>query len=304
MIPPYWMPYSDAKRFQEKAKIAAFPTLQAALNLVPINLNNKILADRRVRYALAHAINRQEIIDKAYFGFGKVPVGPIPSAIPWAFTDDVPKFDYNPVRANQLLDEAGYKKGSDGIRFSLNMPYVGTYMDWDRAVKIMQAQLREVGIDVKLKSFEYVACQDEIFKKRNYDLSYWLLAMGPDPAVGTARLYLTSQIRVTTGFTNAMNYSNPDVDRLFAEAAASPSQEAAGKKYKEIQKIMVQDMPCLWINENQYIDAISPNLEGLPDNVWGGGRTSGRGMVEEIVWMCYLKVVRNEESLKSMSFRG
>jgi len=88
--------------------------------------------------------------------------------------------------------------------------------------------------------------------------------MGPDPAVGTGRLYLTSQIRATAGITNAMGYSNSEVDRLFAEGGASTSMRAAGEKYKQIQKLMVQDMPCLWILEPYYVMAFSSKLKGLP----------------------------------------
>jgi peptide/nickel transport system substrate-binding protein len=117
---------------------------------------------------------------------------------------------------------------------------------------------------------------EAVFKKRDYDLSYWLLAMGPDPAVGTARLYLTSQIRKMAGVTNGMSYSNPEVDRLFGEAAGSPSREAAGEKYKQIQKLIVQDMPCLWILDTPYIVTYSSKLEGLPDSPWNGvGKLAG-----------------------------
>jgi peptide/nickel transport system substrate-binding protein len=265
VLPPYSMPISEMTRLKEKgSNTVAFQTPAASMNLVLMNLNNKYLADRKVRYAIAHAINRQEVITKAYFGYGKVPVGPIPSSMPWAFTDDVPKFDYNPARANQLLDEAGYKKGSDGMRFQIDFVYVGSYTEFDRTAKIMQAQMREVGIDLRLKPIEQAAGIDEIYKKKNFGFTYWSLTMGPDPAVGTARLYHSDQIRATAGITNAMSYSNPDVDRLFAEGGSSTSMKAAGEKYRQIQKLIVQDMPCLWIAEPFYVMSYSSKLEGLP----------------------------------------
>lgn len=65
----------------------------------------------------------------------------------------------------------------------------------------------------------------------------------------------------------------------FCRGGGIASHEADGGKYKEIKKIMVQDMPCLWINEPQYIDVFSPKLEGLPDNVWGGV-----GHLESVWW--------------------
>ena len=103
--------------------------------------------------------------------------------------------------------------------------------------------------------------------------------MGPDPSIGTARIYLTSQIRAIVGATNAMSYSNPEVDRLFPEGAAQPTKEAAGEIYKRIQKIIVQDMPCLWVMDIPYIVAFSPKIEGLPDSPW-----NGTGKLENVGW--------------------
>ena len=82
-----------------------------------------------------------------------------------------------------MLDEAGYKKGTDGIRFPIDFVYVGTYTEFDRTARIIQAQLREVGIDVKLRPMEDVATIEEVFKKRNFGFYYESLTMGPDPAV-------------------------------------------------------------------------------------------------------------------------
>lgn len=270
IIPPYYMALSEVARFKGIANADIYDTFMGPMYFVPINLNNKLLSDQKVRYALSHAVNRKEIIDKAFFGYGKVPVGPIPSSIPWAYTDDVLKFDYNPTKANQLLDQGGYKKGSDGIRFSLNMPYAATRTEIDRSVKMIQANLREVGIDVKLKTMEYIACLDQVFRKKEFDLSFWLAGLGPDPAIATARMYITSQIRATTGITNGMSYSNPEVDRLFIEGGTSRTRDAAGEKFKRIQKLIVEDLPCLWIIEPPYVLAYSSKLEGLPDSPYAG----------------------------------
>jgi peptide/nickel transport system substrate-binding protein len=265
VLPPYSMAISEMERFRKMgAGAEAFWTPAASINLVLMNLGDKYLGDRRVRYALSHAVNRQEIIDKAYFGYGKPAVGPIPPSIPWAFTDDLPKFEYDPAKANRMLDEAGYKRGTDGIRFPIDYVYVGTFTEYDRTARIIQAQLREVGVDVKLRPMEQAASIEEVFKKRNFGFFYHSLTMGPDPAVGTARLYLTSQIRATSGVTNAMGYSNPEVDRLFEEGGSAPSREAAGEKYKQVQKLITKDMPCLWIMYPPYVMGFNAKLAGLP----------------------------------------
>ena len=61
-----------------------------------------------------------------------------------------------------------------------------------------------------------------------------------------------------------MGYSNAEVDRLFAEGGSAPSREVAGGKYKQIQKLIVQDMPCLWIMYPPYVMGFNSKLVGLP----------------------------------------
>jgi len=271
ILPAFFSVLSDMDRLREKGfGTAVFQTSIGSMISMFMNLENKYLSDRKVRYAIAHAVNREEIIKKAYFGFGKVPVGPIPSSVPWAFTDDVPRFDYSPVKANQILDEAGYKRGSDGMRFSVDFVYETLLSEFNRAAQMIQSQLREVGIDVRLKGMETASAIDLVFRKKDFGLYYNSLSIGPDPAVGAGRLYLTSQIRATTGVTNAMSYSNPEVDQLFAEAGGAPSRTVAAEKYHKIQKLLVQDMPCIWINEYPYAMAFNPKLAGLPAGPYMG----------------------------------
>jgi peptide/nickel transport system substrate-binding protein len=246
------------------------------MELIILNLKNENLQNKKVRHALAHAINREEIRKKAYFDLGKIPVGPIPSTIPWAFSGDVPQFDYNVEKANRLLDEAGCKRDSSGTRFQIEFVYAADRTNWDRTANIVKAQLREVGIDVKLRPLEYGACLDEVYKKHNFGFTYWSLTMGPDPAVGTARLYLTSQIK-PLAFTNAMSYSNPQVDQLFEEAAGATTREEASQKYKMIQKLIVEDMPCIWTIEAPYPMAWSSKLVGLPEGPYWTHRLENVG---------------------------
>jgi peptide/nickel transport system substrate-binding protein len=265
ILPPYSMAISEMKTLEQKGFITTpIYAHDGLMAMTLFNLKNTYLSNIKVRYAIAHATNLNEIAKKAYFDYGKIPVGPIPSSIGWAFTDEVRKFDYDPAKAEKLLDEAGYKKDSKGIRFPLEFVYTPSRTDFDATAKIIKAQLREVGIDIRLRPLEYAATIDEVFKKKNFDLTYWSLTMGPDPAVGTARLYLTSQIG-DIPFTNAMSYSNPEVDRLFQQASEATSKEMAGQMFKKIQKIIVNDLPVLWILEVPYPMAFSPKLFGLPE---------------------------------------
>lgn len=268
ILPPYGMAVSEIGRLRQKGfNIATVTTVQGSTVWIPINMENKYLRDQRVRYALNHAINRQEIIDKAFFGIAKPLVGPIPPSIPWAYTDDVMKFEYDPAKANRMLDEAGYKRGSDGFRFALDFIYAPAYTHIERGTKIIQERFREVGVDVKLRPMEDTAGRIEVYGKKKFDLSLVPLGTGPDPAVMVARLYVTSKVDKDKGFrgaTNAMGYSNPEVDRLFEEGGKATTREIAGEKFKRAQKLIVKDLPAFWIMETPAVMAFSSKLTGLP----------------------------------------
>ena len=274
---PYAMPFSEMDRMKQDGFMTE-PIFahDGLLALLMLNLKNEYLSNQKVRYAIAHAIDKKDLNDKAFFGLGRVAVGPIPSSIPWAFNENVKTYEYDPEKANKILDEAGFKKGPDGLRFSLRFPYVGARPDADRTAQIIRAQLRDVGIDVQLQSREYASVLDEGFKNNNFDLMFWSLTMGPNPSVGTARIFITSQIKPVP-FTNAMNYSNPRVDDLFENAAVSTSLEEASNYFKEIQEILVEDLPVISLLEIPYPMAWSTTVNGLPEGPYWTHRLENVG---------------------------
>ena len=89
--------------------------------VVEINHTRKELSDLRVRQALAHAIDRDFVVKTIFLGYAKPSTGPVPQYDKTFYTGDVPRLAFDPAKANALLDEAGYKKGADGVRFKLRL---------------------------------------------------------------------------------------------------------------------------------------------------------------------------------------
>ncbi|MGH3601156.1 MAG: ABC transporter substrate-binding protein, partial [Pseudonocardiaceae bacterium] len=114
-------------------------------NLLTYNLQTPPLAKLEVRQAFAYAIDRQRILDQVQFGQGAVSKGPIASAFAWAQDPNAPIYPRDVNRANALLDQAGYPRGSDGIRFALQMKVSGD----PRESAIISQNLAEVGVHVK-----------------------------------------------------------------------------------------------------------------------------------------------------------
>ena len=131
-----------------------------------LSTNNKSekLKDVRVRKAIAHAINRQAIVDGAMFGFG-TPIGTHFAPHHPDYIDLTSQSNYDPEKSKSLLSEAGV---SDGLNLSLKLP-PPSYAR--RGGEIIASQLREVGIETKIENLEWAQWLEQVFKGKDYDLT-------------------------------------------------------------------------------------------------------------------------------------
>jgi peptide/nickel transport system substrate-binding protein len=132
--------------------------------ILSTNNKSKIMSDVRVRQAVAYAIDRQAIVDGAMFGFG-TPIGSHMAPHNPAYVDLTADFAYNPAKAKALLKEAGH---GNGVTVSLKLPPPAYAR---RGGEIIAAQLAKVGITATIEPVEWAQWLDQVYKKRNYDLS-------------------------------------------------------------------------------------------------------------------------------------
>ena len=226
------------------------------------NLDRAPLSTLKVRQALAHAIDKRYLLDKADFGLGKVATGPIPSSMPWAYTPDVTRYDYDVARANKLLDEAGLSRNDKGIRFKTSLVWDRNVPLFTKTAEILREQLKAAGVDLELRPLDRAAMLDLVFTKRDFDLWVHGLSSGGDPAIGVQRLYLSGNIRPAP-FTNASGYRNPQVDELFTRAAAAPDPKVRAQLYQQVQKLLTQDLPIVWLLEFSENSAWRAEFKGI-----------------------------------------
>lgn len=217
----------------------------AVLTLAKFNLRHESFKQLKVRQALAHAVNQKLVGERAHYGVGRASVGPIHSDLAWAYTDDVPKYPYDLARANALLDEAGYRRKPDGVRFRVNVAYNTKQPEIAKTAEIMRDTWNAVGVAVTLQPLDF-AGSNKVEADWSYDVHIGQYSCGPDPAVGVARLYLTSNIKNAPGV-NTMGYSNPHVDDLFARAAKELDQKKRAALYRDIQKVLAKDVPAVFV---------------------------------------------------------
>jgi peptide/nickel transport system substrate-binding protein len=190
----------------------------------------------------------------------------------------VTKYDFHPKKAEQLLDEAGYPKGADGIRFKTSIIADRGSFLYSKAAEILRDYLGKVGISVELKLLDRSSMIDATYIRWDFDMQVHGLGTGPDPAIAVARTYVSSNIK-PIAFANASGYSNKEVDDLFALAEKAPTVKKRAEYYHKAQEIIVKDLPYLWLSEYGLNSAWRDEFKGvhswcarsyisLGDDVW------------------------------------
>jgi len=247
-------------------------TLSVAFNLRPPAGRPGFFADLRARQAFWHAVNREQAFRTVSFGQGKVAPSPINSGIPFAAATglNLPNFDVN--RAKTLLDQAGWKD-EGGVRVARGVENVpdGTpfEIDWHGFVgdqttygEQLRGQLRDVGIALEVKTEDNPTFAATVFNRRDFDTAVVSYCHGDDPEIGFRRTVDSRQISPTP-FSNGAAYSNPEVDTMLDRAASEPDPARRGPIYREMQEILVRDLPYVWLTESVTTRAYNADCSGF-----------------------------------------
>ena len=254
------IPNVDAKRLDAMDNISVTTegyTMINPLMLLEVNTKSAPMDSRAVRQAISYAIDRQFIIDNIFFGYGKSATGSIRSSFASVglYSDDVRDYTAGDrvATANKILDEAGFKRGDDGIRFEIVHDILPYGESWQRLGEYIKQALGEVGIKVTLRYEDVPTWLKRIYTNYDYQLNSTFFYQLADPVLGMHRQYLTSQIRKGTVFVNGTQYSNAKIDELMDKGSKEPDTAARAKIYAEIQKILADDVPVIPLFEMDFI---------------------------------------------------
>ncbi len=256
--------YSDRLDFVE------FPT--NGYTYIGLKQTHPILSDVRVRKALMYGLNRKAIVDDILQGYGTIMNSNIPP-VSWAYAEgELETYDYNPEKAKQLLEEAGWVEGPDGIRvkdgkrlsFSL-LTDSGSKM-YESIVMLVQEDWEKIGVELKPEFLEWsVLCSQylDVAKFESYMLG-WSLGLDPD-----FYLFFHTEAGVDeegnlVGF-NDVEFSDPELDRLLEEGRRVMDQEERKRIYFEAQKIVNDQLPYVFLYTRNNVAAIDKRIKGV---VW------------------------------------
>ncbi|HET6972836.1 MAG TPA: ABC transporter substrate-binding protein [Pyrinomonadaceae bacterium] len=252
------------------------------VNLLTINTASPPLNNVKVRQAIAYAIDRESLIKNLLLGLGKIANSIIPEES-WAYSPGQ-TYSYDPARAKQLLDEAGFRDpDGDGPRMRFDKPIVfklsGSSIAGRQYAGVIQNSLKEVGIPVEIETAEQNTFLDEL-KRGNFQMSYSQWVGGNQDPIFYKDLFASSEIPTETrSARNRSRYSNKDLDALLNEALNTYDHQKARELYVRIQEIVSRDVPVfpLWYQSNIVIARKDvQNIQVNASGDWGFVRNLSR----------------------------
>jgi peptide/nickel transport system substrate-binding protein len=231
------------------------------------NLKDPRFADRRVRLAFAHAINKQELLDGVVMGLGREATGPFRPGH-WANNAAVKGVPYDPKRAAALLAEAGWTtRNAEGLLVKDGKPFTFELLtnqgndERKKVAEIIQAALREIGVGVDIRILEWAALLKEHIKKRpvGFDslILGWSTAADPDQFV----VWHSSQMGADE--LNHISYASPEADALLEAGRTSCHQAERVKFYHRLHQVLADDQPVVFLYWRDALPAIASRVRGI-----------------------------------------
>jgi peptide/nickel transport system substrate-binding protein len=230
------------------------------------NLKDPRFADRRVRQAFAHAIDKRELIDGVRLGLATEANGPMRPGT-WAYTDDVKRYEYDPAKAKALLAEAGWKdrdgdgvvKDRDGKPFTLTIRTNQGNDERKKIAEIVQQRLKDIGIHADIQLIEWAAFIKEFIKPRRFEVVVLGLGTGSDPD----QYVVWHSSQRGPDQMNRTGYANEEVDRLLEAGRASCVQKERVQYYRRIQEILAEDLPMIFLFYRDSLPVVSARIHGV-----------------------------------------
>ncbi|NLL48437.1 MAG: hypothetical protein GX249_07620 [Firmicutes bacterium] len=265
----------------ELAQIDTYVYEALSYSYLAFNLRQERFADPLVRQAITYGFDRELYVDVIREGFGIVANAPMPTAS-WAFTQEgIDPYHYDPKRASELLAQAGWTPGSDGIleKNGARLEFEFLVPDGSRLTEQMallfQQNMEDIGVKVNLMFMEFSAAVDRV-DAREFDTftMSWSLAVDPDPY----------GIWHSTSLWNDPGYTNPESDRLIEAGRLETDLEKRKEIYAQWQQVINHDLPSMFLNYGVTIGALNERVKGFDPDPGPYGPLVGRRLLSKI-WL-------------------
>jgi len=236
-----------------------------AYTYLGFNLKDPRFADRRVRQAIAHAIDKRELIDGVLLGLGREATGPYKPGT-WAHNPSVRTYPYDMAKARALLAAAGWTEtNADGVLVRNGQPFTFELLtnqgndERKKVAEIVQASLKELGIQVDIRVIEWASLLKEYIKKRRFEaiILGWGIGLDPD------QYEIWHSSKTGPDELNHISYANPEVDALLEQGRTSCRQEERKKSYARFQEVLAEDQPYVFLYFRDALPVVSSRVRGI-----------------------------------------
>ena len=249
-------PLESLKKSREVREKRINLSVEPELNVTFLSINNcrKPFDDIRVRQAIHQAINKDELIEAAYSGAAPKAANFLNPKF-FAHKPNVKTYEYNAASAKKLLTEAGHPNGLEiSLLYHPQEP-------WKHYAPIIQEQLRQVGIRLKLNMLDR-ATVEQLRQKGDYELMYGSVSRPPDPDI----MFSTYLLSTNAPYPNYLCYKNKEVDGLIAQGNREPNSDKRKNIYYRIQDIVAEETPVVPISYRTVLAAWRSHVRGYTFN--------------------------------------
>ncbi|MFP4167834.1 MAG: peptide-binding protein [Desulfonatronovibrionaceae bacterium] len=239
--------------------------LSSSYTYMGYNLDHPLFSDRRVRRALALAIDKEEIVKGVLLGQGVSTIGPYKPGT-WVYNEDIQDYGYDPQKASELLEECGWEdRDQDGILDKNGRPFSFTLLTSQgndlriKAATIIQYRLQQIGIKMEIRTVEWATFIKEFVDKRRFEalLLGWNIVQDPD----LFDVWHSSKIE-GRGL-NFVGYSNPELDSLLVRGRKTLNRRERKKIYDRVQEILHRDQPYCFLYVPKALPAVDSRFKGI-----------------------------------------
>ncbi|UCE51631.1 MAG: hypothetical protein JSV31_20540 [Desulfobacterales bacterium] len=247
--------HRDIPQLQGDKRFVLQPYNALSYSFFGFNTRNPTLADKRVRKAFTYALNRKEMLDSFFQGQGTIISGPYAPGS-WAYNLDVQPLPYDPGKAVELLNEAGFVKGADGIMekngkklsLTIKVPIAKESEAVKRVILAFRNYLSKIGVEINAEFQEWLAWKEDIFLHHDFDLMFasWVF----DDSADISSLFHSAEIGPWKN--NFGAFTNAEVDGLIVESKLTLDHEKRRTINRRLHEIIADENPYtfLWTLTN------------------------------------------------------
>lgn len=269
LTPLQYTKQTETDYFRKNFNKYRYPAFQ--YTHMAFNLKHPFFKDKLVRQAIAYAIDKSELVDVVLFGLGSPATGPyVPNT--WPYNPDVKKYDYNPEKARQLLEEAGWKDtDGDGLLDKDGRPFKFTVFTntgnklRENTAAIIQWRLAKIGIKMEIRQLEWSTFINQFIDKKRFEavILGWSIGLDPDQY----DIWHSSKTREKE--LNFISYSNPEVDALLEKGRRTFDINERKKAYFRIQEILAEEVPYIFLYVPDATVIVSARFKGIKPSAIG-----------------------------------